>query len=197
MLDVASLPVETRATLDAYLRLLDRWNRRINLVGRSTTPEAWTRHVAESASLWALHPVPGRWLDIGSGAGLPGLVVGIVSGGQAELSLVESDGRKCAFLQAARRELGLTIDILRERIEALEPQDAAVVTARAFAPLPALLPLLVRHGRVGGVGLFPKGAAWESEVEAARQGWSFGLEVLPAGSAAGSVVLKVWEPHER
>jgi 16S rRNA (guanine527-N7)-methyltransferase len=164
----------SRETLDRlvnYAELLEKWNRRINLVGRSTLPDLWHRHIADSAQLWDLAPADARlWLDLGSGAGLPGLVIAALAVEKAPaltVALVESDLRKCAFLESARRAMDVTVRIHAERIEALPPQAADVVSARALAPLKDLLEYAEIHRRPGGIGLFPKGETVHIEIEEA------------------------------
>lgn len=183
---------EVQERLEHFVALLHRWNRRINLIGASTVPQVWTRHIAQSASLADIVPLQGRWLDVGTGAGLPGFVLAILGGGHLNMTLVESDTRKCEFLRAARREIGIDVEIVASRIEALPPHRADVVTARAFAPLAGLLDVMHRHEGPGGIGLFPKGAAWEDEVIAARHAWSFEHEFIARQDAQGAVTLKVW-----
>jgi len=168
---------ETMARLERHLTLLERWNPRINLVSRTTLPDAWSRHVADSAQLWRLRPPDARlWLDLGSGAGFPGLVIAALA---AEASpgllvrLVESDQRKAAFLREAARAAGLGVEVLDARVESLPPQGADVVSARALAPLAALLPMLEKHRRPGGIGLFPKGGTVHKEIADASTHWRF------------------------
>ena len=172
---------ETMQRLESHLELLGKWNPRINLVARSTLADAWTRHFADSAQLWPLRP-PGarRWLDLGSGAGFPGLVMAALAAEQApdlEIRLVESDGRKAAFLAAAARAAGLSPAILEARIGDLPPQAADVVSARALAPLSALLGMAEKHRRPEGTGLFPKGATVQNEIAEAARHWRFNHKI--------------------
>ncbi|WP_299442815.1 16S rRNA (guanine(527)-N(7))-methyltransferase RsmG [uncultured Rhodospira sp.] len=170
-------------TLDRLVTLLERlahWTRRINLVGPSTLPDAWARHVLDSAALVPLIP-PGtrRLADLGSGAGFPGLVLAILGASDVhlpEVHLVESDQRKAAFLREAARATATPVTIHATRIEALAPLGADVVTARALAPLPDLLPLVVRHLGADGVALLPKGREVESELTACADRWIMRVE---------------------
>ncbi len=181
---------ETEDRLDAFVSLLQKWNRRINLIGRSTADDIWSRHVSDSARLLALAPAEAlRWLDLGSGAGFPGMVLAVLLAElrpAARMTLVDSDERKCAFLAEAARVTGIAVDIRNARIEALPPQGAEVVTARALAPLTDLLELSVRHRAPGGVLLFPKGQNAQSELTAARRFWHIEVETIPAGPGQGS-----------
>ena len=130
---------ETVERLETHVALLCKWNPRINLVAASTLAEVWTRHVADSAQLWPLRPPGARlWLDLGSGAGFPGLVVAALAAEEApdlRVRLVESDARKAAFLATVAREADLPAEVLVERWQRLPPQAADVVSARALAPL--------------------------------------------------------------
>ncbi len=155
---------ETMHRLEIYRELLIRWQKAINLVGRRTLDDIWRRHFLDSAQLIDLAPpTPGPWLDLGSGAGFPGLVLAIL--GAADVRLVESDGRKCTFLEEVRRATGAPVAVLQARAEDLPPVGAAVITARALAPLPRLVPLAARHARPDTVGLFLKGAGVGREIQ--------------------------------
>ncbi len=193
---VAASP-ETLARLAALEALLGRWSARINLVAPSTLAEAWTRHVADSAQLWPLAPRGARrWADLGAGAGFPGLVIAALAAerGGPRVTLVESDRRKAAFLGEAARAMGLAVAVLAERAEAAPPQGAEVVSARALAPLPALLPLVARHLAPAGTALLPKGRGWEAEVEAARAaGWRFALDAAPSATDPAARLLRLTE----
>ena len=137
---------ETGRRLAAYVDLLARWRKTTNLIAESTFPAVWTRHIADSAQLVALAPGARRWIDMGSGAGFPGLVIAIqladVPG--ANVHCIESDQRKCAFLREAVRATGAAATIHPQRVEAIDPASLGAVdavTARAFAPLPLTLKL--------------------------------------------------------
>ena len=193
--DLPALPREALERLEALEALVRRWTGRINLVAPSTLPDLWTRHIVDSAQLWPLAPADAAtWADLGSGAGFPGLVIAAiaVNAGTPQVTLVESDGRKCAFLRTAARELGLRVTVLDQRVEAAEPLAAAVVSARALAPLPALLPLVARHLALGGTALLPKGKDFAAELEAARAaGWRFTAEAIPSTTAPAACVLRL------
>lgn len=186
---------ETAERLETLIAELNRWNRAINLVGRSTLAEAWTRHVLDSAQLFDLAPASARrWADLGSGAGFPGLVIAILATERApelRVSLVESDGRKAEFLRSAARACGVAVQVIAERIEAVPPLAADVLSARALAPLPVLLAHAERHLAAGGVALFPKGAGHEAEVAAALERWRFSVQKFPSRTDRDSVVLRI------
>ena len=185
-----SVSRETMDRLRNYAALLLRWNATINLVGRGDAGLLWTRHVADGLRLAPLVP-PGTAAaaDLGSGAGLPGLVLAIVTG--IPFALIEADHRKAAFLLEAARVTAAPVTVHCTRIEAAQIPPAPLVTARALAPLPLLLdyahPLLAP----GGICLFPKGAGADAEIAAARQRWRFTVERHDDPAAPDSTVLRI------
>lgn len=185
----------TAGRLKRHVEELGRWNKAINLVSASTLPDAWERHVADSAQLVPLAPAnPGLWVDLGSGAGFPGLVVAIIlaeTSPETRVTLVESDQRKATFLREVVRTLGLKTKIIAERIETTAPLVADVVSARALAALDALVPLAARHLGGHGIALFPKGANADKELASAATTWSFSVERLPSVTDASAEVLRL------
>ena len=156
--------------LQIYGDVLTKWQQKINLVGPDTIPDLWHRHMADSAQLFALVPPNARRLvDLGAGAGFPGLVLAIM--GVPDVHLVESDGRKAAFLGEVLRQTQTPATIHVDRAETLNSLNADVVSARALAPLVRLLPLATQHLVGGGICLFPKGKAAEDELTEARKDW--------------------------
>lgn len=194
-----AIPVsrETLERLKTYEVLLKRWQKTINLVAPSTIDHIWHRHFADSAQLWAARPADaGHWLDIGSGAGFPGLVLAILGAetGQTRHTLIESDSRKAAFLRETAREAGVAVDILCARIET--PATSAkvgkvnCVSARALAPLPRLLELAAPYFGSVTVGLFSKGREVTAEIEESTRSWSFDFELMPSlTDPKGSILL--------
>lgn len=173
---------ETLDRLHAYADLISRWNPKINLVAPSTILDLWQRHIVDSAQIFAHAPRDAQhWVDIGSGGGLPGLVCAVLaqeSMPECRFTLIESDQRKSAFLMTAARELGLSVKVLVKRAEAAEPLEADIVSARALAPLNALLGLVARHMRPGGIALLPKGKTYEQELASARAEWQFDAAMI-------------------
>ncbi|PTW50535.1 MULTISPECIES: 16S rRNA (guanine(527)-N(7))-methyltransferase RsmG [Rhodovulum] len=187
---------ETSGRLSAYAVLLRKWNPAINLVARSTLDDLQTRHFDDSAQLFALCPPDARhWVDLGSGAGFPGLVIAILAADSVSdlrVTLVESDQRKATFLRTVCRDLGLaTTNVIDTRIELAEPQGADVLSARALAPLPRLLDYAERHLAPGGTALFPKGARFADEIDAALASWRFDVQNHPSKTDPQAVVLKL------
>ena len=191
--DVGTLDVsrETEARLRAYLGLLLSWNLRINLVASAPEEELWQRHVLDSWQLLPLLP-DGPLADLGSGGGLPGIVIAI--GREQETHLVESDRRKCAFLIEASRALGLGhVRVHPVRIEAARLPPMQVVTARALAPLENLLPHAAQILTPGGVAVFPKGKNAEAELTAAAAHWFMQTERFESRTDAQATILRLSE----
>lgn len=190
---------ETIRLLERLEALLKKWNPAINLVSPRTLAEIWTRHFLDSAQiLQSVAQAPQHWADLGSGGGFPGLVVGVLAKEQfpdMQLTLVESDKRKAAFLLNAVRDLGLSAVVADRRIESLDPLKADVLSARALAPLETLLSYAERHLSPTGIALFPKGNRWREEVAQAQQTWSFEVEPKPSATDPESVVLKIKGLH--
>lgn len=184
---------ETLEMLDGYYELLKTWNAKINLVGKGTLQDIWQRHFADSAQLFGIPGKPGRWVDLGSGAGFPGLVIAILAqeSGKYEVTLVESDQRKAAFLRVVVRELGLRVTVLAKRIEDVEPQNAEVVSARALASLSKLLEFAETHLSTEGTALFPKGEKADAEIAEALEQWRFRCEKHPSVTDARSSILSI------
>jgi len=195
------LPVsrETYDRLALFVSLVRKWQKAENLVAPSTLGEIWTRHVADSAQLLALHPGAERWLDLGSGGGFPGLVTAILLGNGdstpgARVHLVESNSRKCAFLRTVIRETEAPAVVHHGRIEEVlaawtEPVDR--VSARALASFSDLLRLTAPLIAPERHALLPKGVDYAREVAEATQSWDFDLVIHPSRIRDGSVILEV------
>ena len=179
--------------LQIFVGLLAKWNAAINLVSPASLAEVWTRHVADSAQVLDVAPIRrARWLDMGSGAGFPGIVIALITADTAnpvEMTLVESDRRKAAFLSTVSRETGVPMIIQAARIEAVVPQNADTVSARALAPLVRLCSFAERHLAPHGAALFLKGGHYDAEIAEARRTWSFALDVRRSSTDPAGVVL--------
>lgn len=195
VLEKLNVSRETSDRLEILSALLIKWNPKINLVSKSTIENLWTRHIADSAQLFTLRSeTVGHWVDIGSGAGFPGLVVAILAaekGNIGNLTMIESDQRKCAFLRTVLRETGVHATVIAERIEKVDCQNADVLSARALADLSTLFEFSEKHLRKTGIALFPKGISWENEVITAKKSWSFEFEAISSETEHKAVVLKV------
>ncbi|GJE36388.1 16S rRNA (guanine(527)-N(7))-methyltransferase RsmG [Methylobacterium persicinum] len=185
---------ETTQSLDTYVAQLARWQTVKNLVGPSTLSEVWSRHVADALQLLTLAPDAKTWLDLGSGAGIPGLILAIAGRERGiRVTLVESNARKCAFLTEAARLTGAPAAIRNTRIEGVIATLAGtdVVCARALAPLDQLLawsePLL----KSGTMGLFPKGRDVQAELTQATTRWTVAHDLVPSRTDPDARIVRV------
>ena len=190
---------QTLDKLERFLALVFKWNATINLISIGSVREAWVRHILDSAQLWPIGSVTeGIWLDIGSGGGFPGLVIALMAqelAPELQVVLVESDRRKAVFLKEAIRQLGVSVDVHCARIENLPALGAAVISARALAPLSVLLPLALPHLAPDGVIVFPKGQGYLAELEKCQIAWKIEPEIIPSKTNDDGVILKVWSHH--
>lgn len=197
MLRRIAATADIEARLDALVATLLQWAPRINLVAKSTLEVVWTRHIEDSAQLLdAAPPKARRWIDLGSGAGFPGLVIAALAPDRAPhlaVTLVESDSRKAAFMRAAAREMGVHVTVKDSRIEALAGEAHDVVSARALAPLPKLLEYAVPLLAPSGVAVFPKGEGWKGELTDASQHWHMSADVRPSVTHRDAVILVLSE----
>jgi 16S rRNA (guanine527-N7)-methyltransferase len=179
---------ETSARLEAYAELLRRWSARINLVGANTVKDLWRRHFLDSAQLFA-HIPPGTQslIDLGSGAGFPGLVLAIL--GVRGVELIEADARKCAFLREAARLAAAPVIIRNQRIETVPAHIGDIVTARGCAPLDRLLVLAEPFIGPETVCLFLKGEQAAQELTAASQAWTMDAKCHDSSSDPRGVIL--------
>ncbi len=191
---------ETVEKLELYERLLIQWQKAVNLVAPASLPQVWQRHFADSAQLLALAPHAKIWVDLGSGGGFPGLAIAIMLANQEEcvVHLIESNARKCAFLSEVARQTVAPARVHNARIA-----DAAVsgavpaadaVTARALAPLDALLELALPFYGNASAGLFLKGREAGVEIADARKRWVFDLKIHPSISDAQGQILEIGKP---
>ena len=187
----------SRETIDKfqlYLTLLEKWQRRINLVSNSTLADAWQRHILDSGQLAAYYPPKTRQiLDVGSGAGFPGLVLAIMGG--VTVDLVESDQRKAVFLLTVIRELGLPANVHNQRIEIMPNLRPDVITARALAPVPKLLNLIENQMSAECVCLFLKGVSVEDELTNLQSYSTMVARTYPSVSGSTGVVLEMKNPR--
>lgn len=201
VLSVGGLSVsrETFQALQDFESLVRRWNSAINLVSKSTLPQLWGRHIVDSAQIFSLCPPHAqRWVDLGSGGGFPGLVVAIIACEHApdlRVTLVESDLRKATFLRQAAQALNLSVSVLAERIEGLEPLQADVLSARALAALPVLVGYGAHHLKPDGIAIFPKGARYREELAQARKDWAFDVDSRPSLSEGEAAILVIRNIH--
>lgn len=195
--DLAGVRVsrETWERLADFCESLIKWSRAISLVSKAEEARLWQRHILDCAQLWPLrHPETKTWADLGTGGGLPGVVLAIIA---RELSpktafhLVESDQRKAAFLRYLESRQNLDIKLHAARMETLPPILAETVSARALAPLPELLGLVARHLAPGGIALLPKGVNLTEELREAKRNWEFSLKLHPSKVDSQASILQI------
>jgi 16S rRNA (guanine527-N7)-methyltransferase len=201
---LALVPVsrETLARLDRFVATLLTWQKRINLIAPASVGGIWTRHIADSLQLLSLAPTARVWLDLGSGGGFPGLVIAcaLAETPRARVHLIESNGKKAAFLREARRVTGAPAIVHQARIEQMGTKlDEAfeVVTARALAPLNDLLGLAEPWLKSGAQALFPKGQDVGGELTEASKYWSIDAVLAPSRTDPNSRVVKVDRAERR
>jgi 16S rRNA (guanine527-N7)-methyltransferase len=186
---------ETSARLDRFVAALIAWQRHTNLIAPSTEATVWTRHIADSLQLLPLAPQARIWADLGAGGGFPGMAIAcaLADTPGAQVHLVESVGKKAAFLREAARAAGVPATVHAVRIEEFVENTAEifdVVTARALAPLPKLLSMAYPLLRKGALGLFPKGQDVGSELTEAAKCWKLRSSLSQSGTdATGQIVI--------
>ncbi|MER2267387.1 16S rRNA (guanine(527)-N(7))-methyltransferase RsmG [Methylobacterium oxalidis] len=195
VLTAAGVSRETAERLDIYVAQLRRWQGVKNLVGPATLAEVWTRHVADALQLLALAPQARTWLDLGSGAGIPGAILAIAGADRPgfRVDLVESNARKCAFLTEVVRLTGAPARVHNARIENVigAHQGVEIVCARALAALDQLLAWTEPVLKSGTTGLFPKGREVEAELTEAARRWRFVYDLLPSQTDSAARIVRV------
>jgi 16S rRNA (guanine527-N7)-methyltransferase len=187
---------ETSERLDRFVAVLLAWQQHTNLIAASTEPTLWTRHIADSLQLLRLAPQARVWIDLGSGAGFPGLVIAcaLADVPGARVHLVESSTKKAVFLREAAHAAGVPAEIHAVRIEDFAknpPASVDVVTARALAPLARLLPAAYPLLTTGALGLFPKGQDVDVELTEAAKCWSIQSSLVPSLTDPKARIVRV------
>lgn len=188
---------ETMERLDHYEFLLKKWNSAINLVGKSTLNDIWTRHFLDSAQVLEIAGrQTGHWVDIGTGGGFPGAVVAAMAvdvAPELRFTFVESDVRKATFLRTLTRELGLNSKTLADRVENLPNLAADILSTRALAPLTVLLGYAEQHLNPDGRAIFMKGGSFRKEATESLEKWAFQGDEYPSITDGTAVVLSLGE----
>ncbi|MEJ5080222.1 MULTISPECIES: 16S rRNA (guanine(527)-N(7))-methyltransferase RsmG [unclassified Ochrobactrum] len=186
---------ETTERLIAFEELFRKWSNAINLASPSTLADLWKRHILDSAQIFPLAPDAKRWLDLGSGGGFPGVVTAcfLKEKPGASIDLIESAGKKAAFLRTAAGHVGVPARVHSERIEAMwdKIETPDVVTARALASLNVLFELAEPWLTNGSKALFQKGRDYQREIDESRVGWSFDLVQHESAIDTSSVILEI------
>ena len=186
---------ETYDRLTEYHDLLVLWSKTHNLIGPKEVSELWERHIADSLQLWPFVQNAKTVLDIGSGAGLPGLVLSCCAGSEQKIEfiLVESNAKRCAFLRHVGRELSLPIAVMNTRMESVSRETIDVITARAVTDLSGLISYSEKWLEKSTTGVFLKGRNWKSELTAAQHCWNLKSDTTPSRTDSEGVILRVSE----
>ncbi|MBL0942231.1 MAG: 16S rRNA (guanine(527)-N(7))-methyltransferase RsmG [Alphaproteobacteria bacterium] len=180
---------ETMTKFERYVQLLESWNKSLNLISSKTAKEIWQRHIYDSAQILSCLSSSKTIIDFGTGGGFPGLVLAMM--GPWDITLIESDTKKCSFLKEVARQTDTKITILNQRIETVKPWQVDVITVRALAPLNQLLNYASPFLLDKGVGIFLKGKMLEAEIEQARLEWTFNAEVIESKTSCEGRIIKV------
>jgi 16S rRNA (guanine527-N7)-methyltransferase len=200
---VKSLNV-SRETLNGfyeYETLLSKWNEKINLVSKNTLVDIWERHFLDSGQIIKHVEASGkRWVDVGSGAGFPGLVVALLLRDRkidCDLVLVEKNPKKGFFLNEVIRKLNLSVEVVNDNIDNLEPLNADILTARAFSELNNLIEIAFRHRKKEGICLFLKGENYRIELDKTLNYWFFDYDIIDSLSSSSGKIIRVKKIFKR
>ena len=200
---VKSLNV-SRETLNdfyEYETLLSKWNEKINLVSKNTLVDIWERHFLDSGQIIKHVEASGkRWVDLGSGAGFPGLVVALLLRDRkidCDLVLVEKNSKKGFFLNEVIRKLNLSVEVVNDNIDNLEPLNADILTARAFSELNNLIEIAFRHRKKEGICLFLKGENYRIELDKTLNYWFFDYDIVDSLSSSSGKIIRVKKIFKR
>ena len=200
---VKSLNV-SRETLNyfyEYKTLLSKWNEKINLVSKNTLVDIWERHFLDSGQIIKHVEASGkRWVDVGSGAGFPGLVVALLLRDRkidCDLVLVEKNPKKGFFLNEVIRKLNLSVEVVNDNIDTLEPLNADILTARAFSELNNLIEIAFRHRKKEGICLFLKGENYRIELDKTLNYWFFDYDIIDSLSSSSGKIIRVKKIFKR
>jgi 16S rRNA (guanine527-N7)-methyltransferase len=180
---------ETILKFERYIQLLEVWNKSVNLVKLKTPEEIWERHIYDSAQLSLYLSSARTIIDLGSGAGFPGLILAMM--GRWQVTLIDSDTKKCSFLREVARQTNTKVTILNQRIETVIPWKVDAITIRALAPLKKLLDYSFPFLRENGIGLFLKGKKLDAELHQAQLSWNFTSEIIESKTSCEGRILKV------
>jgi 16S rRNA (guanine527-N7)-methyltransferase len=188
-LEARNVPRETFSRIEAFLAFLRQEAERQNLIAASTIDHLWARHVVDSAQLLDQAPEWSTWLDLGAGAGFPGLIVALL--GEGEVTLIESRVKRVTFLREAAAIAGIAdrVTVLGSRVETAPRRHFDVISARAFAPLPKLLELALPFSGKATRWVLPKGKSAGEELEAARSSWQGNFRLVPSTTDSEAAII--------
>ena len=192
---------ETLSGFYEYKSLLYKWNEKINLVSKHTLIDIWERHFLDSGQIILNVEASGkRWVDVGSGAGFPGLVVALLLRDRkvdCDLVLVEKHPKKVFFLKEVIRKLNLSVEVVNDNIYTLEPLNADILTARAFSDLNNLIEIAFRHRKKEGICLFLKGENYRIELDKTLNYWFFDYDIVDSLSSSSGKIIRVKKIFKR
>ena len=192
---------ETLKGFYEYKTLLSKWNEKINLVSKNTLVDIWERHFLDSGQIIKHVEASGkRWVDVGSGAGFPGLVVALLLRDRkidCNLVLVEKNPKKSFFLNEVIRKLNLSVEVVNNNIYTLDPLNADILTARAFSELNNLIEIAFRHRKKEGICLFLKGENYRIELDKTLNYWFFDYDILDSLSSSSGKIIRVKKIFKR
>jgi 16S rRNA (guanine527-N7)-methyltransferase len=194
---IAGVSRETHDVLASFADMLLQWNSTHNLISKKSEADIWLRHIEDSVQIYELAPDSTKsWLDLGSGAGLPGIVAAILARGAGrsiDFTLVEANRKKATFLRAASRAFHLGLNVENSRIESVVARPYDVISARALASLDQLLVYADRFRSERTICLLPKGRTVEKELNEARKNWKIRSQAIPSRTDESSVILRIQE----
>lgn len=191
---------ETIERFEAYQAILNKWAPRINLVGASTLSAFWDRHILDSVQILPLaRPEARTWVDFGSGAGFPGLVIAALVQSQegAHVTLIEASTKRCGFLREAARAMQVQVEIVNDKLENVAPRSVDIITARAFTALDRLLAYGHTWQGPNTQSLFPKGEEVSAELAQASTNWLFKSTIHPSVSDVRGCIVEITECQAR
>ena len=186
---------ETLNSFCEYESLLSKWNKKINLVSKTTLVDIWNRHFLDSGQILNYVNASGKiWVDVGAGAGFPGLVVALLLRDRkinCDLTLVEKNTKKVFFLNEVIRNLNLKVKVVNNCIDCIEPLNADILTARAFSELKDLIQIANQHRKEKGICLFLKGQNYKLELDKTLNYWFFDYDVFDSLSNSSGKIIRV------
>ena len=192
---------ETFKSFCEYEALLSKWNKKINLVSQNTLAQLWNRHFLDSGQIINHVDALGKkWVDVGAGAGFPGLVVALLLRDRkidCDMVLVEKNTNKVFFLNEVIRKLNLNVKVVNKNVDTIEPLNADIFTARAFSELKKLIELAYRHRKERGVCLFLKGENYRFELDKTLNYWFFDYDIFDSVSNSSGKIIRVKKIFKR
>ena len=190
----ASVSRETSERITTVVETLKEWSSELNLIGRNEWRHIWRRHVFDSAQILEHIPRDAEVVDLGTGAGFPGLIVAsaLSAEGIGKTHLIEKAAKKCVYLRAVVEAAKLNAEVHNQRAEEVEGVTTDIITARAFAPLPRLMSSASHLFGKDTLAVLHKGQNWKEELTAASKTWNFSSEAIPSRSGGSGVILKIW-----